>query len=137
MPVFDASSMIYAWDNYPIKQFPPLWNWIASQIERNILLMPRVAFDEVADKAPDRGDWLKENELELIEVNNAILEDALRIKGLLLIVGDNYHAKGVGENDIFIIATARAHKAELVSDEARRQGYQPFSRGEKFLLFVP
>lgn len=122
MPVFDASSMIYAWDNYPIKQFPPLWNWIARQIEGKILVMPRVAFDEVADKAPDCGNWLKENELELIDVSNTILADALRIKGLLLIVGDNYHAKGVGENDIFIIATARTHKGELVSDEARQPG---------------
>jgi len=31
-------------------------------------------------------------------------------------VSDNYR-KGVGENDILIIATARAHGAELVSDE--------------------
>jgi hypothetical protein len=61
MPVFDASSMIYAWDNYPIKQFPPLWNWIARQIERKILVMPRVAFDEVAGKAPDCGEHLAAN----------------------------------------------------------------------------
>ncbi len=31
MLAFDASS-IHAWDNYPIIQFPGLWDWMASQI---------------------------------------------------------------------------------------------------------
>ncbi|MEO7623504.1 MAG: DUF4411 family protein [Gallionella sp.] len=117
MQVFDASSMIYAWDNYPISQFPPLWEWMASQIEAKELVMPSVAFDEVNHKTPDCGEWLKDNNLEQLAISNAIVQEAKRIKGLLGIVGDNYHAKGVGENDILIIATARLHVAELVSDE--------------------
>jgi hypothetical protein len=64
MQVFDASSMIYAWDNYPISQFPPLWEWMASQIEAKELVMPSVAFDEVNHKTPDCGEWLKDNNLE-------------------------------------------------------------------------
>ena len=124
MRVFDASSMIYAWDNYPIGQFPPLWDWMASQIEAKQLVMPSVAFEEVQNKTPDCGAWLKENNLEQLAISNAILQDAKRIKDLLGIAGDNYHAKGVGENDILIIATARLHGAELVSDE-ERQTNQP------------
>ncbi|MDO8263471.1 MAG: DUF4411 family protein [Gallionella sp.] len=124
MRVFDASSMIYAWDNYPIDQFPPLWEWMASQIEAKELVMSSVAFDEVNHKTPDCGEWLKENNLEQLAISNAIVQEAKRIKGLLGIVDDNYHAKGVGENDILIIATARLHGAELVSDE-ERQTNQP------------
>lgn len=120
MQVFDASSMIYAWDNYPLRQFPGLWEWMATQIEEKKLAMPSVAFDEVASKTPDCGEWLKKNDLEQLETNNAIVQDAMRIKGLLGIVDDNYHPKGVGENDILIIASARAHGAELVSDEKRQ-----------------
>jgi predicted nucleic acid-binding protein len=120
MRVFDASSMIYAWDNYPIGQFPPLWEWMASQIEAKELVMSSVAFDEVNHKTPDCGEWLKENNLEQLAISNAILQEAKRINGLLGIVDDNYHAKGVGENDILIIATARFHGAELVSDEERQ-----------------
>jgi len=120
MRVFDASSMIYAWDNYPIGQFPPLWEWMASQIEAKELVMSSVAFDEVNHKTPDCGVWLKDNNLEQLAISNAIVQEAKRIKGLLGIVDDNYHAKGVGENDILIIATARLHGAELVSDEERQ-----------------
>ncbi len=120
MQVFDASSMIYAWDNYPVRQFPPLWTWMAKQLEEKKLVMPRVAFEEVANKTPDCGEWLKDNDLERLEISNAIAQDAMRIKGLLGIVGDKYHAKGVGENDLLIIATARAHRLELVADEGRQ-----------------
>lgn len=120
MQVFDASSMIYAWDNYPVRQFPPLWEWMATQIEEEELVMPKVAFQEVLDKTPECGEWLELNGLEQLEVNNVILQDAMRIKDLLGIVNDNYHANGVGENDLLIIATARAHGAELVSDEKRQ-----------------
>ena len=120
MQVFDASSMIYAWDNYPMRQFPGLWEWMATQIEEKKLVMPSVAFEEVAHKTPDCGEWLKENRLEQLEISNAIVQDAMRIKGLLGIGDDTYHPKGVGENDILIIATTRAHRAELVSDEERQ-----------------
>jgi hypothetical protein len=39
---------------------------------------------------------------------------------MLGIIDDKYHPKGVGENDILIIATARAHGADLVTDEERQ-----------------
>lgn len=120
MQVFDASSMIYAWDNYPMRQFPGLWEWMAAQVEEKQLVIPTVAFEEVEHKAPDCGEWLKDNNLEQLPISNAILQDAKRIKGLLGIVGDNYHPNGVGENDILIIATARAHGTELVSDERKQ-----------------
>jgi len=131
MRVFDASSMIYAWDNYPLGQFPGLWEWMAGQIESKELVMPSVAFEEVSHKTPECGEWLKENNLEQLAISNAILQDAKRIKGLLGIVDDNYHPKGVGENDILIIATARQHGAELVSDEERQTNLPQVSSKRK------
>lgn len=124
MQAFDASSMIYAWDNYPIFQFPGLWEWMENQIQAKKLVMPGVAFDEVAKKTPDCGKWLKTIGLDILETNNAIVQEAMRIKGLLDIVDDKYHAKGVGENDLIIIASARIHGMALVSDE-ERQTTQP------------
>ncbi|HGL6718206.1 DUF4411 family protein [Burkholderia multivorans] len=120
MQVFDASSMIYAWDNYPANQFPGLWTWMAAEINARRLMMSIVAYGEVCAGTPDCGDWLVTAGLEPLEVTNEIAQDAMRIKGLLGIVGDNYHPKGVGENDLLIIATARAHGRELVSNEAQQ-----------------
>ncbi|KAF3997004.1 DUF4411 family protein [Glaciimonas immobilis] len=116
MLVFDASSIIYAWDNYPVEQFPGLWDWIGDQIDRNLIQIPSVAYTEIAHPSPDCAAWLETRSLIRIAMTNNILLDALRIKILLHIVDDKYGA-GVGENDLFIIATARAHRAILVSDE--------------------
>lgn len=120
MQVFDASSMVYAWDNYPIHQFPGLWEWIAEQMAKKVLVMPVVAFDEVANEEQDCGQWLEEKNIKKLYITNVIAQDSNRIKKLLGIEGDSYHPKGVGENDIFIIATARDHGAELVSDEGKQ-----------------
>ena len=79
--------------------------------------MPDIAFDEVIKAAPDCADWLKHNLLKQLETTNAILREAMRIKGLLGIINDNFHARGVGENDILIIASAHLHESELVSNE--------------------
>lgn len=124
MPVFDASSMIYAWDNYPARQFPGLWDWLAAQIDGNKLTMPRVAFEEVRHKTAECAAWLADNDISLLEVDNAVMREAMRIKGLIGIEGDRYHPKGVDENDLLIIATASIHGIELVSDE-RRQAKPP------------
>lgn len=121
MQVFDASSMIYAWDNYPLQQFPGLWKWMAGQIALGTLVMPSVALEEVAHKAPECADWLRGNGLQKIDVSNAIIQEAMRIKALLGIVGDAYHAKGVDENDLMIIATASVCHEELVSDESKQK----------------
>ncbi|HHE32049.1 MAG TPA: DUF4411 family protein [Chlorobaculum parvum] len=121
MRVFDASSIIHAWDNYPVKQFPGLWNWMAEQMSDKNIVIPRVAFDEITNKTAECTDWLKSARVEKLEVNNAIAQEALRIRGLLGISGDAYHPKGVGENDIFIIAIASIHQAVLISNEGRQQ----------------
>src|SRR3989344_1407301 len=120
MLVFDASSMIYAWDNYPSSQLPGLWKWMATKVEQEDRVLPTIAFEQVVNKAPDCGEWLKANNLVRLEITNAILQDAMRIKGLIGVVDDNYHSKGVDESDLLIIAVARAHNVELVSNEEKQ-----------------
>ena len=115
MQAFDASSMIYAWDNYPLKQFPPLWKWMYDQIDAHEFCITSVALDEVERKIPECGTWLKDIPIDVIDIDNAILQESLRIKQLLGIQNDEYHANGVGENDILIIAAAKIFGHELIS----------------------
>lgn len=119
MQVFDASSALYAWDNYPIEQFPPLWAWLARQIATGELTISAVALDEIEHKSHDCALWLKAQRISVLPMTQAILTDALRIKTLLGIRGELY-GSGVGENDLFIVATARAYGADLLTDEARQ-----------------
>mgnify|MGYP001603534392 CR=1 FL=1 len=133
MRVFDASSIISAWDNYPIEQFPGLWDWMAKQAQSSQIALPKVAFEEVKHKTPACADWLKTNSIELIEPDNEIIQDALRIKDRLGIAEDGYHPKGVDENDLLIIATAVIHSGELVSDESR----QPKQPNEPRKMKIP
>lgn len=117
--LIDASSIIHAWDFYPKRQFPPLWNWIEERIRERHVVMPEVAFQETS-KFPDCHTWLKDSGLHTIPRSNEIYQDALRIKGLIGIINDEYNPKGVDENDLLIIATARIHRHELISNENRQ-----------------
>lgn len=120
MQAIDASSIVYAWDNYPPEQFVPLWEWLAGQVDSNELVIPKVALDEVATVSPDCHVWLKSNGIQPIDISNDIVQEAVRLKGLLKIVNDQYHPKGVGENDLFIIAAAKINNLPLISNEEKQ-----------------
>ncbi len=97
---FDASAIIHAWDNYPIANFPPFWDWIALEIAEGNFAICEVALNEVENKTPDCADWLKNKGIRKIPLSNEALVRAAEIKQLLGIVAENYHANGVGENDL-------------------------------------
>jgi len=120
MRVFDASSIVYGWDNYPIQQFPALWEWIAGQTGGGEAVISRVAFDEVTHVAPECANWLRDNNIERLDITNEVVQNAMQIKSDLGILNDGYHSEGVDENDLLIIATAKVEGAELISDERRQ-----------------
>lgn len=117
MLAFDASSMLYAWDNYPADQFPGLWDWMAQRVGEGLIQMSEVAVDEVGHKAPECAFWMKQAGLKKLVVTEAILTEAMRIKALLGIEGEAY-GSGVDESDLLIIATAKLNRCELVTNES-------------------
>jgi len=116
----DSSSILHAWDNYPLIQFPGLWDWLAAEIQAQRLSIAVVALDEVGHKSPDCVTWLKNQNIRRLPMSNAVLQAAKQIKDDVGIQNDKYHPRGVDENDILIIAAAQYHGATLVTNEARQ-----------------
>jgi predicted nucleic acid-binding protein len=118
---FDASSMIHAWDNYPPenKHFESLWEWFSSNVQNKEFVISKKAFDEVSHKIPECRDWLQNSNVEIYDLTTTSVLIAKGIKESLEIVEEKY-TKGVGENDLFIIAIAQESGATLVSEEGRQ-----------------
>ena len=118
---FDASSIIHAWDNYPLTNphFDSLWEWIAENINDCEFCISKKAFEEVSHKIPECGEWLKNNNIEVHPLTPTSLAIAQEVKILLGIVEEQY-TKGVGENDLLIIAIAKETETTLVSEEGRQ-----------------
>lgn len=116
----DASSIIHAWDNYPLAQFPGLWDWLAGEAQAQRLSIASVALDEVTHKYPDCAAWLKSQNIRRLTMSNDVIQAAMHIKNEVGIQNDQYHPKGVDENDILIIAAAQYHGATIVTNEARQ-----------------
>lgn len=131
MRVLDASAILYAWDNYPLAQFPGLWRWLGSEMRRHELAIPLVALEEVGHKAPECAKWLKVAGVLRLPMSEAVVTAAVAIKQAIGVVNDKYHPKGVDENDIFIIASAKVRGAELITNEARQFGAQNEARKYK------
>lgn len=118
---FDASSMIHAWDNYPPENphFDSLWDWFSEKVQSKEFVISKIAFEEVAHKIPECGHWLKDNDIKIYNLTPTSLLIAKDIKELLDITEEQY-TKGVGENDLFIIAIAQETVTVLVTEEGRQ-----------------
>jgi len=116
--LIDASSIIYAWDNYPITLFPCLWEWGAERIAAGDFTMAQCAYEECEKNRPGCHNWLKTNKIKRYDHRSlSIIKRSVAIRKLLKIDVNGYHADGVGENDIYIISTAKEYNCTLVSNE--------------------
>lgn len=114
---FDASSFIYLWDNYPYENdhFKSLWDAFKKKFKNKTFFISDVALEEVRKKIPNFKETFPEIKAE-IKKTIADLDEVQKIKNTLGIEEDEY-GKGVGENDLLIIAITKRNKYILVSEE--------------------
>ena len=117
MPTFDTSALIDAWEFYPPDQFPRLWKWMGERVESQDFTAPAAAMKELKGKHEECASWMMKNNVYRLQTDNTVLVEAARIKSRLGIVEDDY-GTGVNETDLLIIAAARIHKLELITQES-------------------
>ena len=116
--LIDASSIIHGWENYPFRQFPGLWKWIATKIEEKTIYMLKENFLEVENKAPDCVAWLAGNNLHIKKLSSTVIEIAKEIQNDLGIEDLRLNIKGVNENDIYLIASAKYEEVDVITNES-------------------
>lgn len=129
---FDASGIIYAWDEYPIANFPKFWEWIDAQITAGNCSISQVALDEVGHKYPECAKWLREKGIRQIGLSDETLRLANEIRQLLEIEEEAYGA-GVDENDLLIIAAAKI-EADVVLTQESRQAFVPTRKKKNYKI---
>ncbi|MCH7731806.1 MAG: DUF4411 family protein [Candidatus Marinimicrobia bacterium] len=90
-------------------------------MKNNKIVFSEVAFDEVNQKIPECGKWLKECSVRKIVLDNDIIGVAKNINSILGIENDQYHKKGVDVNDLLIIATSKVLNVPLFTEERVQQ----------------
>lgn len=130
MRLLDASSVIDLWENYPLGQFPTVWQWFESEVVTGALAVSTVALTEVGHRDPRCRTLLKGFGISELAVGNDEAIIAARIKVALGIVGENY-GSGVDENDILIISIAKVGGCELITNERRQPNLPATMRNYK------
>ena len=116
---FDASSWIHCWEHYPIKTglFDALYKWLSEKIQNKSFVISDVAMGELEKRSKELCNWLKKYKIKVLPKNLEDINEVLGLKKQLGIQEDKYN-KGVGENDLFIIAIAKHNDTVLVTEEA-------------------
>ena len=120
----DASAFIAAWNvSHPIDVFPSLWSQLVNRRDDMVLIKP--IFDEI-DPIKDRSKtdkyslrmWMISKQFKSIPVD--FIEDrALELERKYQI---RNNSKGVGRNDLKLIAYAKLCRKTVVTEEGKQPG---------------
>ncbi len=117
--MIDASSWLEAWQRYPMRQFPKLWEWLSEEIENGNMQTIKVMHKEVKHKIDEYAEWLDENNVAYPRVReDDVLARGIEIKnkaGITTDIKDN--KKGIDDNDLELIAVASLSDKKVVTEE--------------------
>jgi predicted nucleic acid-binding protein len=130
--LIDTSSLILLWHTYPIKNFPSVSSWFGELIEQGQVLICHTVLEECKKNAPELYNWLKGLKFNVYSLTQEVILVAKDIESKMGIA--EYSPKGVDENDLFIIATAKIVKRTLITNEAPQRDVSKINRLAKYKI---
>ena len=113
----DSDVLIQAWRDYPIDNFPSVWNSLESMAERGIIGVSELILDELKRGGDDLYKWAKDLQSTIVIPTTAEIESEVAY------LVNEYSNFGIitGKNmgDPFVVALARANNCSVVTNEKR------------------
>jgi hypothetical protein len=112
----DSDAAINAWRDYPIENFPKIWEWIEEMGKRQIIGMSEVVFQELEKGGDECFDWFKQRKANFVYPNDEEVQKVLehlvnRYNNFGIITGKN-------EGDPFVVALAVVKDCSVVTNES-------------------
>jgi len=112
----DSDAIINAWRDYPIHNFPNIWEWVEKLGSNKIGGMSEVVFKELEKGGDECYDWFKERKPLFVHPNSEEIQNEVRR------LVNNYNNFGIitgkNEGDPYVIALAKVKEADVVTNES-------------------
>jgi hypothetical protein len=112
----DSDAIINAWRDYPIENFPKIWDWVESLGTNEIGGMSEVVFKELERGGDECFEWFKKRR-ELF-VHPSGQEVQAQVQRLVTTYNNFGLVTGKNEGDPFVIALAIVKNAIVVTNES-------------------
>ena len=112
----DSDAIINAWRDYPIQNFPNIWEWVENLGREQIGGMSEVVFQELEKGGDECYEWFRERKELFVHPNSEGIQNEVRrlvnyYKNFGVITGKN-------EGDPYVIALAVVKGAIVVTNES-------------------
>ena len=112
----DSDAAINAWRDYPIENFPKIWDWIERMGRDGLLGISEVVFRELEKGGDECYDWFKTRKSDFVYPND---DDVQRELNRLVNTYNNFGLiTGKNEGDPFVVALAIVQDCMVVTNES-------------------
>lgn len=112
----DSDAIINAWRDYPIQNFPKIWEWIEQIGKERIGGMSEVVFKELEKGGDECFDWFKQRKSLFVHPNDQEIQ--VEVKRLVTNYNNFGIITGKNEGDPYVVALAKIKGAVVVTNES-------------------
>lgn len=113
----DSDILIQAWRDYPIENFPSVWDSIEAMGVHSVAGLSELILNELERGGDELYDWVKSRESDLVIATTPEIESEVTY---LVNTYNNFGIiTGRNEADPFVVAVAKANSCSVVTNETR------------------